>query len=223
MIWLALLVAAQAPPPWVEDVLAGEVQDFRGRRDACEYTLHKQNEWRLWDCSELGQEAAALRSKLKSRPDLVARLDTRLDAKEKHLIFSGDERHSAVIQRIVQEGTVRNARKVTVAAEANADRLDRISVQVAGQQPILVRISELIEYPDLRSTRVLWHGEAIQVELDFGVPRPWCFTNSDGRSELTIIIDGSRAHAVRQDTVKCSLMSRDVSITGYPAAKETRP
>jgi len=213
MIWAALLIAVQAPPSWQEDVLAGEVLDYRGRRDACEYTAHEAFEWRMWHCNELERNRATLRAKLNSRPDLLSKLDAPFDPKDKLLIVSADERHSAKLQRIVQEGTIQDGSRVSVAVQAKADRLDDISVERFGRQPIVISFDDPIEYPDLRSMWVLWYRSAIQVELKFGAPHPWCFSTQDGTSKLTVTIEGNKASAVRLDTVNCTLASRPVAVS----------
>jgi len=217
VFWLPLLLAIQAPLTDPTDALAAEVLDYRGRRDECEYRDRAWIEWRLWRCDELARDAASLRSRLTSRPDLLARFDTKVEDNEKLVIVMANESHSAKLGRLIQEGTLWDGRKARVTVDTDPERLSAITLEVAGQRPRVIRFEESIEYPDIRSTRLTWYRRMIGVRLNFGVEHPWCFADQDGVSELSVTVEGSTVRAARRDVVKCDIVSRDVKVSTRPA------
>ena len=221
MIWLALLLAAEAPPA-ENDPLALELLDYRGRRDACQDTPQEWVDWRLWHCDDLARDAASLRSRLASRPDLLARFDTKVQEKEKLIIVMANEWRSAKLGRLIQEGALRDGRKARVIVDTDGSRLRAVTLEVAGQRPLVISPAEPIEYPDIRSTRLLWHGQRIGVDLNFGVEHPWCFATEEGISRLSFVIEGSQVRAYRVDTVKCDVVSREVKVTARRVAYDRK-
>lgn len=215
--------AAAAQAPRVKGEEPEEMIDFLGRRSECpdlaadeagDQSEYSKYHWERLSCATLAAEEAIFRAKYAMEPDVIAMLDDkerviRRDA----LLFSADGMAGADTRYVEQNGTDASGQheyRLVADSRVLEGRRTRITVFINGKETGSVLLANrLFEPLDLQTLRTNYDVQAgrhrLQVTVNYGWPREYCYQNHDARPLLSFFFSGSNEPSVsRQGFVNCS-------------------
>lgn len=206
------LFAVQAHSLEVQRIQA-EILDWRGRRDHCEGL--REEAPADWRCKDLAQDEAALKSNYSERPDLLALLTQESSEFDKFVVIQSDHARPIWTDRVRQFAKDEKGRQIQVQVDADPGQLKSVAIRwLDSGRLVVAHPTEKLPYADLQSVRLSFFDRKVKVELDYGSPRPWCFTTLEGRPKVNFRFDTTHvAEAAVVDYVNCSTKARPLKFS----------